>query len=380
MRELISQSLSGIRDIIPGQSYAIIKARLDQLLPKDAAISFAKVDIQGSEGTWYSETNYSYKPYSEASDLEKEEIATALEILKEIAYGKLKTDMPYWENLFVVPNKECVFWFKDQEKMYVILAQWGFDIRSAEKQINVISDLITAPRPLTQVPVTLECKYTNGDPATEFEFSLLIFNNRKLCKTDANGKYYIGSLFADKSFAVEDTDGNQHQEFTVSKDKVYDPVFELYTGYQLLVVDQDNESLPNYSVNINDDTFITDENGLICVNNVVLYVDSKIVVTCNEKVGEFKLGADPEQNKFKVIVKLEKVAPPMQKYVIIKLQDYKGKSLPNLAFKVTSTNGNVIEGKTDELGKAVLPADQFENGKKYNISFEMSLDYQKNRK
>jgi hypothetical protein len=375
MRELINQSLSGIRDIIPEQNYGFIKARLDQLLPKEVASSFAKIQILGKDGIWYAENNLSYRTYSEASDLEKEEIAIELEMLKEIAFAKLIEEMPYWGSLFVVPNQDCIFWNKDKGKMHVVLAAWGFDIRTTEKQVNVISEIITAPRPLTQIPVVLSCKFTNGEQASEYEFNLLIFNNRKVCKTDAAGKYTIGSLFADKTFAVEDVNGKQHQEFTVKKDATYEPVFEVLTSYELLIVNQDDEPLVNYNLEVNGDLKVTDEEGVIRDTDIILYPDSKIIVSNQDNLlGEFELNIKPENNQFKVVVTIEKVTP---KKVTIKLEDNKGKSLPNLTFTIKAATGSTIIGTTNENGIAVFPAEKFEKGKKYNIYFDLSAEYQK---
>lgn len=375
MRELLSQTLSGIRDIIPGQNYGFIKARLDQLLPKEAASSFAKVEIQGKDGIWYAENNLPYKVYSEATELEKEEIAIELEMLREMAYGKLKDEMPYWENLFVIPNQDCIYWAKDGDKMNVVLAEWGFDIRTTEKQVNVISEIITAPRPLTQIPVVLDCKFTNDEPASEYEFNLLIFNNRKICKTNAEGKYSIGSLFADKTFAIEDINGKQHQEFTVKKDTTYEPVFEVLTSYQLLVVNQDNEPLVNYNLEVNGDSKVTDEEGIIRGAGIILYPNSKIAVSNQDRIlGEFELNVKPENNQFKVVVTVEKVIPKM---VTIKLEDPNGKSLPNLPFTIKTATGSTINSTTNENGVTVIPAEKFEKGKKYNIYFDLSAEYQK---
>jgi len=375
MRELISQSLSGIRDIIPGQNYGFIKARLDQLLPKDASSSFAKIEIQGKDGMWYAENDLPYKVYSDASELEKEEIAIELEMLREVAYGKLKDEMPYWESLFVVPNQDCIYWAKEGDKMNIVLAEWGFDIRTTEKQVNVISEIITAPRPLTQIPVVLDCKFTNDEPAADYEFNLLIFNNCKICKTNADGIYSIGSLFADKTFAIEDINGKQHQEFTVKKDALYEPVFEVLTSYQLLVVNQDNEPLVNYSLEINGNSKVTDEEGIIRGADIILYPDSKITVTSHGNIfGEFELNIKPKNNQFKVVVTIEKI---VSKMVTIKLEDHKGESLPNLPFTIKTATGSTINGTTNENGIAVFPAEKLEKGKKYNISFELSAEYQK---
>ena len=179
MRELTTQSLSPIRDVIQGQNYGIIKARLDQLLPIDVAQSFAKVDIQQKEGIWYAEADLKYSPYSEAGDIEKEEIAIRLEEIKETSFSELRDSMPYWEKLFVIPSQDCIYWHKsDDGFMNVVIAKWGFENRTIEAQTDIISEIITAPRPLTQIPVVIDFRFSNGEIASEYEFYLHIFNSK----------------------------------------------------------------------------------------------------------------------------------------------------------------------------------------------------------
>lgn len=379
MQELITQSLAPIRDVIQGQNYCILKARLDQLLPKNAAQSFAKVDIKAKEGIWYTENNLKFVPYSEAGDLEKEEIAIKLEEIKERAYSYLRETMPYWEKLFVVPNTDCIYWYKSEDGvMSVVITQWGFENRTIEKQADVISDIITAPRPLTQIPVILKCKFSNGETAAEYEFSLHIFNNKKQCTTDENGVYPIGSLFADKSFSIEKVDGSQRMDFTVKNDIEYLAVFNIATDYSLTVLNPNNAPVPNCSLKVNGEAITTDSNGKYTVTDFILYPDSKVEVEYEGKIiGTFPLSKVPEDNDFTVKIEQKIVTPQT---INIKLRGYKGEPLPNMPFKVKTDNGKIIDGMTDEYGNGTIPSQTLTVGKKCNLSFTITAAYQQKRK
>lgn len=376
MKELTSQSLAPIRDVIQGQNYAFIKARLNQLLPLDVAESFAKISIQGNEGIWYAEKNLNYHRYSEAGEIEKEEIAIRIEAIKESASRILKDTMSYWESLFTIPNIDSIFWAKENgQSMQVVISEWGFENRSIATQTDVISELITAPRPLTQIPVVLHCSYSNGEPATDYDFRLLIFNNVRECKTAEDGAYPIGSLFADKEFAVEDAHGGQRQTFRVGKDASYDVVFNLLTGFRITIVNQNQDPISGYDLEIDGVHYITDENGVVYMDEVVLVKDATLNVTHEgTTIGNFTLSKNPEDNEFVIKVEQKIIKPTT---VTIRLRGYRGEILPDLSFKITTDKGKIIEGKTDKEGNAVFNADDFIATKKYRISFNLSSEYQK---
>lgn len=378
MKELTSQSLAPIRDVIQGQNYAFIKARLNQLLPLEVAESFAKISIQGNEGIWYAEKNLNYHPYSEAGEIEKEEIAIRIESIKESASRILKEAMPYWESLFTVPSIDSIFWAKGNgEAMEVVIAEWGFENRSIATQTDVISELITAPRSLTQIPVVLHCSYSNGDPVSDYDFRLLIFNNVRECKSAEDGSYTIGSLFPGKDFAVEDAGGGQRQTFKAAKDASYEVVFNLLTGYRITVVNQNQDPISGYDLEINGVHHITDENGVVQMDGMVLMKDAALNVAHEGiTIGNFNLSKNPEDNEFVIKVEQKIVKP---KTVTIRLRGYKGEILPELPFKITTDKGKIIEGKTDNEGNAVFNADDFTATKKYRISFNLSSEYQKQR-
>ena len=374
MRELTAQSLSPIRDVIQGKNYGFIKARLDQLLPMDVAQSFAKVDIQQKEGIWYAEADFKYSPYSEAGDVEKEEIAIRLEEIKEISFSKLKNSMPYWEKLFVIPTQDCIYWHKsDDGIMNVVIAKWGFENRTIEAQTDIISEIITAPRPLTQIPVVIDFRFSNGEIASELEFYLYIFNNQKRCKTDKDGRYSIGSLFAEKQFCIEDMAGTQKFDFTVNSSVDYRIIFNLITDYSITVLNQNGSPVSDCLLVVDGKNVITDSEGKYIHNGYVLASNSKVVVEHKGNIiGSFSPTKEPEKNNFVVRIE-EKVIKP--ETITIKLRGYKGEPLSEMPFKV-KTNKGIIEGVTDKLGNAIIPSTGFVVGQKYNISFIVTSAYQ----
>lgn len=376
MKELITQSLTPIRDVIQGQNYGIIKARLDQLLPKDVAQSFAKVFLQPKEGVWYAENDFIYIPYSEASAIEKEEISIRLEEIKEVAFGTLQDVMPYWEKLFVVPNQDCIHWCKAEDgSMHIVIAQWGFENRTIETQTDVISEIITAPRPLIQIPVVLNCQFSNGEIASDYEFYLNIFNNKKLCKTNEDGTYSVGSLFADKQFSVENVNGTQQIYFTVSSGSDYNAIFNVTTDYLLTVLNQNDTPVGSYFLKVDGTEIMTDSEGQYNYKEYILTPKSTIIVERDgEVIGTFLLSKDAKKNNFIVRIE-EKIIKP--KTITIKLRGYRNEPLSNIFFEIRNDKGKFIDGLTDSNGNAIIPSDGFAVGKKYNISFKVSSAYQK---
>ena len=67
MKEISRQSLMKIHDVIHGQNYVNIKARLNQLLPNEYAKTFAGIKLFSTDGVWYGDDAIVYRSYVEAS-------------------------------------------------------------------------------------------------------------------------------------------------------------------------------------------------------------------------------------------------------------------------------------------------------------------------
>lgn len=374
MKEISARPLRDIQSVIPGENYANIKARLDQLLP-DMSHLFAYFKVEDDEGIWYGQDQADYKPFKDASDIEKEGIAARLEICRETLCANPPEKMEgFVAKLFAIPSESQIFWYKNEDGgLEVTLAQWGFERRSDEQQEDIIQVLIEKERPLTQVPVTLKFIFSNMEPAANFEFKLHLFNNEKVCKTDANGEYHVGTLYAGKKIAVSTIDGTQSEEFFIEKGKEFITTLNLTVDYTLTVKNQFGEPKSDFLLIVDGDPARTNGEGVFN-SVVVLEPDSAITVEIPEKESkEFKISSNPENNNFVIEVEDEKPAlPPTFK---VKLLDYDGKQLPSMPFKITDGNRVMAQGVTDENGYATVNAAEFKDKSKYQIVFEDSKEY-----
>lgn len=390
MKEISHQSLHEIRDIIPGQNYANIKARLDQLLPSEYSSVFSKVVIKGVAGAWYGDDHTKYILYSAANADEKEEIAIVLEQVKNFSIAELAKQMPYIEKVFCIPSQDQIFWYRNGNgAIGVTLAQWGFQKRSGGKDADIIDMLISAPRTKTQEDVTVQINFSDGNPAASTPFKLTIFNNVKDCTTKEDGSFYIGKIFGGQKFSIEDSEGGQLQTFEVIPEGTYTAVFNLYTSAVIKVTNQHGKPLPGFRLLIDDQKQTADDSASVRIENVLLSQGKNISVKlenggCEEK---FRLEREEEKNEFTYVVQ-EKEVPPVppivpqppdlpdpptpQKMINFHLEDYDGSPLKNMPFSVVGKGGQPIDCVTDENGIGQIPADQLEGKKKYKLKFTIT--------
>lgn len=379
MKEISAYPIKEIQSVIPSENYANIKARLDQLRP-DLSSLFASFKMDGDEGIWYGKDTIVYHRFQDASEIQKEEIAAQLEIARQSLCDNPPDKMEnFVKSLFQIPSESQIFWSVDNNgNVTVTLAQWGFTNRNEEDCEDIIQVLIEKDRPLTQVPVTLKFIYSNLEPASNYDFQLHLFNNDKVCKTDGNGEYHVGTLFAGKKIAISTTDGKQSQEFFIEKGKEFITTINLNVGFSITVKNQYGNLKPQYPLVIETLTVMTDDNG-VYHGEAVLEPEAQISVTgSDDKVYNFKLSHDSSYNDFVIEIhdNIKKTPDSFQ----IRLLDYDGKPLIKMPFKIYSNGALVSEGVTDINGCAQQSASDFKNQAKYRIIFEDSEEYRKSLK
>lgn len=351
MKEISVYPIKEIQSVIPGENYANIKARLDQLRP-DLSSLFASFKMDDDEGIWYGKDNIVYHRFQDASEIQKEEIAAQLEIARQSLCDNPPEKMEnFVKFLFQIPSESQIFWYADNDgNVSVTLAQWGFSNRDEEDYEDIIQVLIEKDRPLTQVPVTLKFIYSNLEPASNYDFLLHLFNNDKVCKTDVNGEYHVGTLFAGKKIAVSTTDGRQSQEFFIEKGKEFIATINLNVGFSITVKNQHGDLKPQYPLVIGTLTVMTDDNG-VYQSKAVLEPEAQISVTgSDDNVYNFKLSHDSSNNDF--VIEIQENVKKAQDSFRIRLLDYDGKPLIKMPFKIYSNGALVSEGVTDINGCA----------------------------
>lgn len=394
MKEISTQSFMKIHDIIHGQNYVNIKARLNQLLPEYYSDIFSGVNMDGTQGMWYGDEHKNYQSYSSASDAEKEEIATFLEGAKNYVCEELSSSMPFVNSLFTIPSQNEIFWFRDENgDMHVTLAQWGFENRSNGPKVDVIGMLISAPRTITQQDITLHIDFSDGECAANASFLLHLFNNKKEFSTDDNGNFHLGKLFLGKEFAVSTLEEEEYQSFPVIKDGSYKAIFDLTTNYTIITEDEKGEPLEGKEISIDGVNTVTNDKGYY-EQSLVLQPNHTIVVTCEEHDYSFSLNRNPEENIFHIVLKKHEVpeppipptppiippTPPTPQYISIELLDYDGKPLPNMPFTINVKGEEPIKAQTDDNGIAQIEKSKFKTKKKYKINFKVTSSYRENLK
>lgn len=378
MKEISRQSLMKIHDVIHGENYVNIKARLNQLLPRDYAETFAGIKFISSDAVWFGEDSITYKPYHDANDVEREEIASWLDNCRTIVISTLSASMPFVSSLFTIPAKEQIYWYRDSKgELRVVLTQWGFENKYHGAKVDVIDMLLSAPRTLTQESVTIHVDYSDGLPAENCPFILYLFNNTKELCTDENGDYYLGRLFANKTFSISNANGDEKIDFVVQKGGQYNAVFDLFTNYKLIFENQNSERLGDYHFSINGAAVTTNDEG--CYESRMKLVPG---ATINVKAGEnsmsFPVGRIYEENVFLVRIE-EKTSPPppIPEYVKIVLLDFDGKPLPNLHFTIKKSTGDKILAETDDAGEAKIDKSLLEDNNRYKVEFKITSSYRK---
>ena len=394
MKEISRQSLLKIHDVIHGQNYVNIKARLNQLLPDEYAKAFAGIKLFSTDGVWYGDDSVTYHPYGEANPWEREEIAIWLEECKEIVCSTLSTAMPYVYSLFSIPSKDQIFWYRNEKgNVQVILAQWGFESKSNDSKVDVIGMLISAPRTILQQNVIVHIDYSDGSTASNIPFKLFLFNNIKEVQTDENGDFHLGKLFANKTFSIENIEGTNHFDYTAVQDGSYSAIFDWYTKYSIIVENQDNLPIPNFDIVVDGVTAKTNDDGLH-EKKIKLLANTAITVKVRDTQNTFTLQQEAEKNVFRIIINEDislppvppippvpsfSPTPPASQYIKVSLLDFNGQPLPNLSFSIRTKNGDVINAQTDEKGIAQIDKSQFNQKNKYHIEFIITSAYRENR-
>ncbi len=376
MKEISAYPIKEIQSVIPSENYANIKARLDQLRP-DLSSLFASFKMDGDEGIWYGKDNIVYHRFQDASEIQKEEIAAQLEIARQSLCDNPPEKMEnFVKSLFQIPSESQIFWSVDNDgNVSVTLAQWGFTNRDEEDCEDIIQVLIEKDRPLTQVPVTLKFIYSNLEPASDYDFQLHLFNNDKVCKTDANGEYHVGTLFAGKKVAVSTIDGKQSQEFFIEKGKKFLTTINLTVNYSIIVKNQHGDLKADYPLAIGSLPVMTDEVG-VYHGEAVLEPEALISVTVtDDKIVDFKLSHDASNNDF--VIEIQENVKNNSDTFRIRLLDYDGKPLIQMPFKIYSNGTLVTEGITDINGYAQQSVSGFKDKATYQIVFEDSEEYRK---
>lgn len=342
MKVLSKASFDKILYVIQDQNYANVYARLVLELPSIDSSCFAKILMRSDGAEWVTEDELDYRSFSEATEEEKELIAIELENRKKSILGKLNS-FSFASNLFTIPSTDQIFFYNDGlGNISVKLTQWGFVFPRSQDEIDVISALLAKPRILVQSQVTVLVRYSDGLPAVNEPFNLLLFGSTVPFKTNNEGHFDVGYLINGKTFAISDGKGNE-KSFTVEPTiEYYEVEFPMVSSYDITVSNQEGTLCANFSLLVDGSRYVTNDNGCIRIDDVVL-TPKMTIEALHEETGHkeiFKVVRDPEENHFKFVYN-ERFYSSLD--VIARYED--GECLPYFKMKV-----GMNEFEADEYG------------------------------
>ena len=347
MNILSQESFESIDYLIQNQSYENIVARMEVDLGPEDAHFFSRFRQEGSRGIWYTERPDAYKSFKDASPQEQELIAIEMEEKKKSITEKMQSKMPYIQSLFTIPNENQIFYRSDENgNVRVTLGQWGFKARGEAGDIDIIGAIIARPRTLTQTDVWIQVNYSDELPAANVTLNLHLFNalNEREFKTDADGKFHLGKLINGKDFSVNDGHGHKEHFVVVAGQNLYVINLPFYTNYEVVVQNQEGTRKPDYTLMLDEIVFVTDEQGAIHVDNVLLTPGKQIVA--RNQAGDSKTFAlTRSDNRF-----LFEIVDRFTSSLVVKVRFDSGEPIADRKVRVGAT-----EYLTDEEGMFTVP-------------------------
>lgn len=328
--------------------------------------TFAEVMMKSNAASWLAPEGNDYHPFTEANDEQRQRISTVLSERRELVEKKLSSRQDLLASLFVVPREEDIFWWEDdQGEMHVKLAAWGFKTLNKNHQVDIIGLIFKSYPPKKQVGITLHIDYSDGKPAAGEVFSLTMFNNTKSITTNDDGDFYCGKMFPGQKLTVADDHG-QSFEFEVDADEsVYNARFNYLTSFVVTVFDDQDTLQSGYPLLIDGQQYVTDEQGLVEVDDLLLTPDKSITVqgSGNSTPATFTLQRDKGSNQFEY-----RINAPRTGYTL---------TVKNQLGKVKADYGLTIDGKpftTDENGQVTVSEMVYHEGLEIAVKGHRSTD------
>lgn len=300
-----SKKLGVIRKLIENLNYDNIQAIVSQNMDESEKMYLSKVFDDGNNLQWYIDDNSNvYKNFEKATESEKEEIYNKLFELNQKSKKIIERNgelSGFVEKILSIPSEDCIYFSKQQNILNIILTKWGYVPVNTKFNNDVITTLIQKRKPKNDIK--LHFKYKTGDPIINTPFYLKKGESVEL-QTDVNGSYnllYI-PIATEMQIALDPNFQKDVQTVVVQEYETnYPLIFPFYTQATIRVVDQFDALLSNYTIDINDEQFITDENAQIILKSIDVDKVSVLKIkqlNNEENVSNFSLQKDFNNNNF----------------------------------------------------------------------------------
>jgi len=368
MRILHSESFKKITPLLR-DNYGNLQAQLSLKLPPDMAAMFARFTLQPSSGGAQWSVSIpeedELRPFSKASDLERDQISMAI---KRVAAELHRAFPAQADKIIEVPDNDSIFFAYSGRRMLVVLAQWGFRRVHSQTSTSIIRLCLERAEGLSDAPVTLRVINSDGTPAANKDFVLLVFNNEVAFTTDDMGLFNVGHLKAGSQFRVRFPSGDVTEAFTVEQGReFYDIRLQMLTSLTVNVVDLEGNPCPGVTTYFGGRTAVTDEAGAAHFEDIPFSGKKEVEVQADGCApGSLTLQAEADEN----VITLSPAKPPQEpekpeektnpeppQQVMVRIVDKKGRPQGGLPVMVYCQQG-YEDLTTDSDGWITLnPAD-----------------------
>ncbi len=383
MRILTTETFKKIVPLLR-ENYGNLHAQMALKLPPSVAEMFANFTQQAvnATGQWSVTLPYEseLQPFTRASEIEKDQISIAI---KQAGEALRKAFPAMADKLIEVPDADSIWFAPTPAGVRVVLTQWGFRRVKSAGGISIVRLCLQRAETLSNVPVRLLMKYSDGSLAAGKDFTLLILNTELPFTTDGAGTWSAAHIKVGAQFRVEAPDGTKSAAFTVEPDReLYEVVMDRHTTLTVMVLDANGIPVPGVETLCGGERRPTDGAGRAVFDSLVVGRNVQVSATGFEPV-EVTLLAEPDKNL--VEFRLPPVTdggdddkkdddrhdgdtagPDPTGDVCLLLQDKHGLPQANLPVQVLTAR-QTLNLMTDATGRVRLPHSALQAGEKPKI-------------
>lgn len=340
-----------------------------------------------------------WKSFVDCSTAEQAAVAGALSERKAQLEADLR-EKQFVEPIFTVPSDEFIYYRQSGKDLEIALTAWGHHYPD-QPAGEALSAWLSQQE---KEDVNIAFKW-NDKLLPRFKFKLQGYER----ETSRDGYLHFDrTVLVGTVFSIKAPTG-EHLELLVEKGKA-DYVYDLTQYFNVkITVTQDGEPIADAQVEVCYDKTIaslkTDAAGkiehtlpiAIDADGTLNFITCPCEVSCaGQCISQTPTEADevlsyhfdfntpepePEPEPEPMPEPMPKPEPepepnPEPEFVTIKLKDYGGKPLGNMAFTLTTSDGGRSQYQTDSQGSCQVPKSLFSDRTKFKIEFIVSSEYQ----
>lgn len=257
-------------------NYQSVHAKLGEVLSAEEWAFFAKPIAKKATMVWLTD-HQRLQSLTSASEAEKERVQEYIHELRQRILPKITAEpslAAIVQDLFIIPSNADIYYSIAQDgEPKVTLAKWACRSAFGKVDANPLQKFVNRPKK-DHTDVRVELSYSDGLPFAQEDFEFHYKDRAtKIHQTDEVGRSHIGQLKNGVTFSINQINSpDLPQRATVTEGSgLYTFVFPLYIDFEIRVVDQEGNVLPNFSFETeyegDSHQYVSDAEGMVYVNN-----------------------------------------------------------------------------------------------------------------